>query len=84
MAAMAEMERGLIRERTNAGLAAARARGRKGGRKPELSPKQICQARKLLKDPDATVKYVAETFGVSRATIYRSLGLGKTTTSAAA
>jgi DNA invertase Pin-like site-specific DNA recombinase len=87
MAAMAEMERGLIRERTHAGLAAARARGRKGGRKPELNAKQICQARKLLNDPDTTIKDVAETFGVSRATIYRSLGLGsyaKTTTSAAA
>ncbi len=40
-AALAEMERDLIRERTNAGLAAARARGRKGGRKPELNAKQI-------------------------------------------
>jgi DNA invertase Pin-like site-specific DNA recombinase len=76
-AALAEMERDLIRERTHAGLAAARARGRKGGRKPELSPKQICQARKLLEDRDTTIKDVAETFGVSRATIYRSLGLGK-------
>ena len=76
-AALAEMERDLIRERTNAGLAAARARGRKGGRKPELNAKQICQAKKLLEDRDTTIKEVAEAFGVSRATIYRSLGLGK-------
>ena len=43
---------------------------------PELNAKQISQARKLLEDP-TTIKGVAETFHVSRATIYRSLGLGK-------
>ena len=48
MAALAEMERDLIRERTNAGLVAARARGRKGGRKPKLTAQQICHAHKLL------------------------------------
>jgi DNA invertase Pin-like site-specific DNA recombinase len=76
-AALAEMERDLIRERTIAGLTAARARGRKGGRKPELSAKQIEHARTLLEDRHTTIKEVAETFGVSRGTIYRSLGLGK-------
>jgi DNA invertase Pin-like site-specific DNA recombinase len=76
-AALAEMERDVIRERTNAGLAAARARGRSGGRKPVLTKKQVCQARKLLADRGTTIKDVAETFGVSRATIYRALGLGK-------
>lgn len=74
-AALAEMERDLIRERTNAGLTAARAR--KGGRKPELNAKQMCQAKKLLEDRNTTIKDVAESFGVGRATIYRSLGLGK-------
>jgi len=76
LAALAQMERELIRERTNAGLAAARARGRKGGRKPKLSPKQIAHARRLLDDRDTTIKEVAASFGVDRATIYRALGLG--------
>jgi DNA invertase Pin-like site-specific DNA recombinase len=76
-AALAEMERDLIRERTIAGLTAARARGRKGGRKPELNARQIEHARKLLEDRHTTIKEVAETFRVSRGTIYRSLGLGK-------
>ena len=70
------MERQLIRERTHAGLAAARARGRKGGRKPKLSAKQIAHARKLLEDRNTTIKDVAAMFGVNRATIYRALGLG--------
>src|SRR4051794_12172548 len=48
LAGLAEMERQLIRERTHAGLAAARARGRNGGRQPKLSAKQIAHARKLL------------------------------------
>ena len=76
MAALAEMERDLTRERVKAGLAAARARGRKGGRKPILTPQQVSAARKMLADPDTTIKEVAETFRVNRATIYRSLGLG--------
>jgi DNA invertase Pin-like site-specific DNA recombinase len=75
-AALAENERDVIRERTLAGLASARARGRKGGRPPRLNAKQICTAKKMLADPDMTIKEVAETFGVNRATIYRSLGLG--------
>jgi DNA invertase Pin-like site-specific DNA recombinase len=75
LAALAQMERELIRERTNAGLAAARARGRKGGRKPKLNEKQIAHARKLLDDRNTTVKDVAASLGVNRATIYRALGL---------
>jgi DNA invertase Pin-like site-specific DNA recombinase len=77
LGALAEMERELIRERTNAGLAAARARGRKGGRPAKLTAKQVEHARRLLTDPATTVKEVAEAYGVNRATIYRSLGLGK-------
>ena len=65
------MERELIRERTHAGLAAARARGRKGGRQPKLSPKQIAHARKLLENRNTTIKDVAVRFGVNRAMIYR-------------
>ena len=76
MGALAQMERELIRERTNAGLAAARARGRKGGRKPKLSARQIAHARKLLDDRETTIKEVAASFNVNRATIYRALGLG--------
>jgi DNA invertase Pin-like site-specific DNA recombinase len=74
--AFAEMVRELIRERTNAGLAASRARGRKGGRRPKLTAQQICHARKLLADPETTIKEVAASLKVNRATIYRSLGLG--------
>lgn len=73
-AALAEFERDLIRERTKSGLEAARARGRKGGRKPSLSPKKIEVARKMYADGDSTVAEIARVLGVSRATIYRHLG----------
>jgi len=73
LAALAQMERELIRERTHAGLAAARARGRKGGRKPKLTAKQVAHARKLLADRNVTIKDVAASLGVNRATIYRSV-----------
>lgn len=73
MAAMAQMERDLIRERTRAGLSAARARGRKGGRPAKLSAKQIESARLLLKDPKTTVTEVAAALEVSRNTLYKAL-----------
>ena len=69
-AALAEFERNLIRERTNAGLAAARKRGRKGGRRAKLDEKQIRLIRAALRDPNVSVKDVAEEYGVSRSTIY--------------
>ena len=72
-AALAEFERELIRERTNAGLAAAKARGRRGGRRSKLTPERITFARTLLADPKVTVATVAKTFGVDRATLYRAL-----------
>ncbi len=72
MAALAEMERELIRERTNAGLSAARARGRLGGRKPKMDQAKTDAARKLL-DAGTSGVDVAKTLGVSRATLYRSL-----------
>jgi len=75
--ALAEFERELIRERTQAGLEAARARGRKGGRPRKLSARQVATARMLLGDSKRTVTEVAELLGVSRTTIYRYMALGK-------
>lgn len=72
MAALAEMERELIRERTKAGLSAARARGRLGGRKPKMDESKIAAARKLL-EAGTSGKDVAKNLGVSRATLYRAL-----------
>ena len=74
-ASMAEFERNLIRERTNAGLAAARARGRVGGRKPKLDDQQKKEIRTLLADPDIKVGSVAKRYGVSRMTLYRQIGV---------
>ena len=58
-------------ERTRSGLAAARARGRVGGRQPSLSEDDIKQMKILLADPEMTVGAVAKRFNVSRMTIYR-------------
>lgn len=74
-AALAEFERNLIRERTLAGLSAARARGRVGGRKPKLNEKQIREIKALLSDPAARVKDVADRYGISRATLYKRVGV---------
>jgi DNA invertase Pin-like site-specific DNA recombinase len=72
-AALAEFERELIRERTLAGLAAARSRGRYGGRRRKLTPTHLDYAKRLLADPKARVGDVAAIFGVDRATLYRAL-----------
>jgi len=77
--ALAEFERDLIRERTQAGLAAARARGRKGGhpRVKSLSdPKQLALARRLYADKETPVGELARMFKVSRSTFYRYLADG--------
>nr|WP_289109126.1 recombinase family protein [uncultured Halomonas sp.] len=71
--ALAEFERDLIRERTMAGLEAARARGRKGGRKPSLSETDTQKAAAMLLDPKITKTEVAQHFGVSRTTLNASL-----------
>ena len=71
--ALAEFERNLIVDRTQAGLAAARARGRVAGRKPKLSADQVAVAQRLHKDGKHTVSEIAKVLGVSRATIYRHL-----------
>ena len=72
-AALAEFERNLIRERTVAGLAAARARGRKGGRKVKLSKADVRKAAAMLLDPLMTKTEVAKHFGVSRVTLNLAL-----------
>jgi len=76
---LAEFERELIRERTMAGLAAARARGRVGGRKPKMSPAQVRLARQLYDETGDdgkrahTVEEIGAMFSVTRTTIYRAL-----------
>jgi len=71
--ALAEFEREIIRERVTAGLAAARARGRKGGRPRAMSGAQVTMARAMLNDSKVSVKNVCATFKVSKATLYRYL-----------
>src|SRR3954451_2059486 len=71
--ALAEFERDLIRERTQAGLQAARARGRKGGRPRSLDETKMAQARSLHKNPANTIADICATLGISRATFYRHL-----------
>jgi DNA invertase Pin-like site-specific DNA recombinase len=70
-AALAEFEGDLIRERTSAGLAAARARGRKGGRPFELTKNQICLAQSAKTNRDTHVADLCTELKISRATLYR-------------
>ncbi len=70
--ALAQLERDRLIERTRAGLAVAKARGRNGGRKPKLTAEQIEMARGLL-DGGKPPREVAKAFGVGRTTLYRSL-----------
>lgn len=72
-AALAEFERNLIRERTLSGLAASRARGVKGGRKPKLSKADKDQIRVLMNDKTLKVTDIAKRFGVSRMSVYNAL-----------
>ena len=72
-AALAEFERNLIRERTVAGLKAARARGRAGGRPTKLSPREVKTIRALLKTADMPVTQIAARFGIARSTLYRTI-----------
>ena len=74
--ALAEFERELIRERTRAGLAAARARGRMGGRPRVLTPEWVEMARVLLADPMRPIDEVCAALHVSRATLYRYVPSG--------
>lgn len=72
-ASIAQFERQLISERTKAGIKAARARGRKGGRKPVLTKKQAQLAHSMLNDPSVTKVDVAKHFEVSRPTLDKAL-----------
>ena len=79
LGAIAEFEHALMSERTMDGLAAARARGRTGGQKPKLGPRQVRLAREMYDETGEdgkrrhTVAQIAAEFGVSRPTIYRHL-----------
>lgn len=68
--AMAEFERSIIRERTCAGLEAARARGRRGGRPKSLKPDDLAVAAALLRDPTISLRDIARRLGCSLSTLY--------------
>src|ERR687885_717620 len=71
--ALAEFERDIIKERTTAGLEAARARGRFGGRRPVMTPAKLRLAQAAMGRPDTNVSDLCEELGVSRMTLYRHL-----------
>jgi DNA invertase Pin-like site-specific DNA recombinase len=69
--ALAEFERDIIRERTQAGLQAARARGRKGGRPKALTPKKAQMVQDLYRNKENSIDEICKTFNISRTTLYR-------------
>lgn len=73
-AGLAEFERDLIVERTRAGLAAARARGRVGGRKPSMTRAKLRRAQAAMADRDVNVTELADELGISKQTLYRHVG----------
>lgn len=73
--AIAEFEREIIRERTQAGLSAARARGKKGGRRRVLTPQKIAMAKALAADLNRTIAEICEVLKISPATYYRHISL---------
>jgi DNA invertase Pin-like site-specific DNA recombinase len=72
-ASLAEFERAVIQDRTRAGLAAARSRGRRGGRPPAMDEKQIALARRMHSDPANSMADICRAVGAARATVYRYL-----------
>jgi DNA invertase Pin-like site-specific DNA recombinase len=70
-ASLAEFERDLISERTRAGLASARARGRKGGRKPKMSSAKLRLAMAAMGKPETNVGALCRELGITRSTLYR-------------
>jgi DNA invertase Pin-like site-specific DNA recombinase len=77
-AALAEFERDIIRERTRAGLEAARARGKRGGRPRKLDAKKKSQALTLHDDKTNTIADICRTLRIGRTTLYRYLAEGRT------
>lgn len=75
-ASLAEFERDLTRERTMAGLASARARGKLGGRPRVMDDKKAAMARSMHRDKDLSVKEICSTLGISKTTFYRYLQAG--------
>jgi DNA invertase Pin-like site-specific DNA recombinase len=73
IAAMAEFEHSMMVARTKDGLAAARARGRMGGRKPKLTEAQKQQVRKLYDAKELTVREISALFGITPPTVYRAI-----------
>lgn len=74
MASIAELEHDIIKERTQAGLAAARARGRKGGRKKTVTKGQELKAKQLVAEGNMPITEICKQVGISRATYYRLVG----------
>jgi DNA invertase Pin-like site-specific DNA recombinase len=78
---LAEFERDLIRERTNAGLAAARARGHRGGRPKKLKTNgKVTLARQMFADKSHSIPEMCTALGISRATLYRYVKETESTT----
>jgi DNA invertase Pin-like site-specific DNA recombinase len=75
--ALAEFERNLIKERTTAGLTAARARGHKGGRPKALTGNRLNIAQALYSDKQHSIAEICRTLKISRATLYRALKTGE-------
>ena len=73
LSAISAMEREIIIERTRSGLAAAKARGRVGGRPSKLTEEQVRLARQLLQDPTNSIASVCRTLGIGKATFYRKI-----------
>lgn len=76
-AAIAEFDRELALEKSSKGLAAAKALGRRGGRKPAMGPTDISRAKRLLMDTNVTVEEVAKQMGVQPSTLYRHIPGGR-------
>jgi DNA invertase Pin-like site-specific DNA recombinase len=75
--ALAEFEREIIRERTQAGLASARSRGKVGGRPKALTPKEIQMLNNMAADKSLTVADICKTLGIGRTTFYRYVKVGE-------
>jgi DNA invertase Pin-like site-specific DNA recombinase len=78
LSAVAQFERDLMLERTRAGLAAARARGRVGGRPPKMDLQKIARARELIEAGELSADEVAAMLKISRRTLFRGLALART------